>query len=183
MDTNEVKKVIGVMGAAGIEDSDLLKKAFELGKEIAKNGYCLLTGATTGLPYEATKGAKSEKGFVVGISPAADKKEHVQVFKKPIINHDLIIYTGSGYQGRNLINIRSCDAVIFINGGIGTLNEFTIAYKEDKLIGILENSGGICDRIPKIVESLYLKSDSKIIFESDPKLLVQRLIKNFEGGK
>ncbi|MBD3202950.1 hypothetical protein GF327_01540 [Candidatus Woesearchaeota archaeon] len=170
-----MKKVIGVMGSAGVDDKNLRLKAYEIGKHIAKNSYFLLTGATTGLPYEAVKGAKSEGGFVVGISPARNKKSHKNKFNKPIKCHDLIIYTGQGYEGRNLINIRSCDAVIFINGGIGTLNEFTIAYKEGKIIGILDESGGICNLIKEIVDSLYMKSDSVIFFEKDPKLLVEKV--------
>jgi uncharacterized protein (TIGR00725 family) len=176
MDLNNKKKVIGVFGSSFTEDNELKKKAFIVGQEIARNNCFLLTGATTGLPYEAAKGAKSEKGFVLGISPASSSKEHQKIYQKPLKNHDLIIYTGAGFQGRNLINIKSVDSAIFINGGIGTLNEFTIAYKEDKIIGILEKSGGISEKINEIVDSLYLKTDSIIIYEQDPKKLVEKII-------
>ena len=107
---------------------------------IAEKGCTLITGATFGLPNEAIKGAHSQGGFTVGISPAYSEEEHMTKYKMPL-DDDVIIYTGLGFEGRNLINVRTCDAAIFIKGSIGTLNEFTIAVKEEKLIGIIESSG------------------------------------------
>ena len=56
--------------------------------------------------------------------------------------HDLIIYTGFDYSGRNLLLVRSADAVIEVCGRIGTLNEFTIAFEDQKPVGVLEHCGG-----------------------------------------
>ncbi|HXF41438.1 MAG TPA: hypothetical protein VN687_17110, partial [Blastocatellia bacterium] len=66
---------------------------------------------------------------------------------------------------------RACDIVIIFGGGIGTLNEFTIAYDEDKVIGVLVGSGGLADRIKEIT-SLSTKPRGKVLFNSDPKELV-----------
>ena len=84
-----------------------------------------VTGATTGAPFWAAKGAKEAGGIVIGISPASTKREHVKTYGLPVEYHDLIIYTGFGYAGRNLLFTRSADAVITVAGRIGTLNEFT----------------------------------------------------------
>ena len=50
----------------------------------------------------------------------------------------MIIYTGFNYSGRNLLLVRSSDAVIFGCGRMGTLNEFTITFEDKKPIGILQ---------------------------------------------
>jgi uncharacterized protein (TIGR00725 family) len=85
----------------------------------------------------------------------------------------VIVYTGFGYKGRNVVNVRSSDIVIIIGGAIGTLNEFTIAYDEGKVIGILQGSGGIADHIKKIVEVGQKSTQSILIFDADPKTLIQ----------
>jgi predicted Rossmann-fold nucleotide-binding protein len=67
-----------------------------------KRGMVLVTGATTGIPYWAAKGAKEAGGIVIGLSPAASKAAHLRTYHLPIDFHDLIIYTGFDYSGRNL---------------------------------------------------------------------------------
>jgi uncharacterized protein (TIGR00725 family) len=61
---------------------------------------------------------------------------------------DVAITTGMGWM-RNTLVVRAADAVIMISGGIGTLNELTVAY-EDKPTVILEGTGGWADRIREI---------------------------------
>ncbi len=151
------------------------EKAQEIGREIAKRGLVLVTGATTGLPYWAAKGAKSEGGLVIGLSPAASKLAHVKVYKLPLDYHDLIIYTGFNYAGRNLLLTRSADAVITICGRVGTLNEFTIAFEEEKPIGVLTNSGGIADEIENILKKSH-RGMAKVVFSDNPQELIDALI-------
>lgn len=174
-----MKLKIGVMGASGKVDEKTKEKAFELGKEIAKNDCILVTGATTGLPYEAVRGAKGEGGMVVGISPAMNKEAH-EKYGLPTENHDVIIYDGSGLKGRNVTNIRACDGVIFISGGTGTLNEFTIAYDEKKPLGILEGTGGMTTLVKDIINTCghlsRKQKNTKVIYDPDPKKLVEKLI-------
>src|SRR4051812_39090602 len=104
-------------GHCGIDAYD---KAIALGKEIASRGAVTVTGATTGFPLWAAMGAKAAGGFVVGFSPAYNEKEHIESFNLPVEYHDVIIYTGFGYPGRDLILTRSSDAVLFGCGRIGT---------------------------------------------------------------
>jgi len=127
-----LKFKIAVSGAADTEfmNPNEMEEAEELGKLIAEHGMVTVTGATTGAPYWTAKGAKKAGGIVVGISPAATKREHVEVYHLPVDYHDLIIYVGGGYSQRNLIFTRSADAVIYLGGRIGTLNEFTDAFED-----------------------------------------------------
>lgn len=157
----------------------VLKKAKEVGREIVRQGGILITGATTGVPDYAAKGAKEEKGIVIGISPAATYEHHLKTYKLPTEDYDLIIFTGFGYSGRNLLLTKSADAVIIICGGFGTLNEFTIALEDGKPIGILTDSGGTAEEISYLLENIkdpHKHGRGKIILEKEPKKLVAKLI-------
>jgi uncharacterized protein (TIGR00725 family) len=136
----------------------------------------LLTGATIGIPDAATKGAKRGKGMSIGFSPAATKREHLNTYRLPTHYMDLIIYTGADYSGRNLILTRSADAVIEICGRVGTLNEFTIAFEDQKPIGILLGTGGITQEIDDILR-VSKRGRKGIVFDTDPARLVKSLIK------
>lgn len=177
MDIYKPKFKICVSGAAetGHCSSTAFENAMELGREIARHDCICVTGATTGVPYWAAKGAKEEGGIVIGLSPAASYNHHINSYKLPIDYHDLIIYTGFNYSGRNLLLVRSSDATITVCGRIGTLNEFTIAFEDNQVIGVLEGSGGTADQVRGIVERGH-RGPGKIIFNSNPKELVEKVI-------
>ena len=172
-----LKFKICVSGAAetGHCGPEALERTKELGKQIAEHKAVLVTGATTGAPFWAAIGAKDAGGFVIGVSPAANEKEHVEKYELPLDYHDLIIYTGFSYSGRNLLLTRSADAVILTCGRIGTLNEFTDAFEDQKPIGVLEGSGGVADEIRDIVENAH-RGPGKIVYDSDPKTLVEKVL-------
>lgn len=172
-----MKYKICVSGAAvNICGKEMEKKSLEIGKEIARQGQVLINGATTGLPAVAAKGAKMEKGVCIGISPAMSLREHTGKYRLPTENLDLIVYTGFGYTGRNLFLIRSSDAVVFVCGRIGTLNEFTSAFEDRKPIGILLGSGGTTEYFDDIIRTAK-HGNGFVIYDADPKMLVKRLIK------
>ncbi len=168
---------ICVSGAAegGCLTPETLKKAEKVGEAIAKEGAILVTGATSGIPHAATKGAKEAGGISIGFSPAASRVDHINRYKLPTKYLDLTVYTGFGYAGRNLILTRSADAVIIICGRIGTLNEFTVAFEDKKPIGVLEESGGMADEIEEITRIAH-KHECRVLYEADPKKLVGQLI-------
>ena len=147
----------------------------EVGREIARQGAVLVTGATTGFPLWSAMGAKEAGGISMGISPAQTEQEHVDKYKLPLEYMDLIMYTGSGYSGRNLQLTRTSDAVIVGCGRIGTLNEFTIAFEDDKPIGILEGSWETDELIKRILNESH-RGNGKVIFEKDPKKMVEKII-------
>lgn len=173
----DLKFKICISGAAetGHCKANAMELAKELGKEIVRHDTILINGATTGFPLWTARGAKEEGGFVIGVSPAYSEKEHVEKYKLPVEYSDMIIYTGFGYSGRNLLLTRSADAVIVGCGRMGTLNEFTIAFEDEKPIGILEGDWETDDIIKLIVEKSY-RGPGKIAYDSDPKKLVEKVI-------
>lgn len=177
MEEISLKIKLAVSGAAKTEpcSPDVLEKSLKLGKIIAQHNCVLITGATTGVPYWTAKGAKEAGGFVIGLSPALNYEEHVKIFGLPIDYHDVIIWTGLGYSGRNTILSRSADAIIFVCGRIGTLNEFTTAFEDNKIMGVLEGSGGT-ESLLKEILARAKREERIIIWEKEPEVLVSRLI-------
>lgn len=179
-----LKIKICVSGAAetGHCGQSALEKAKELGREIVNHGAVLVTGATTGFPLWAAEGAKESNGISIGLSPASTEKEHTEEYNLPLEYMDLIIYTGFGYSGRNLLLTRSSDAVIFGCGRMGTLNEFTIAYEDNKPIGVLCGDWQTDEIIEKIISESH-RGPGKVIYDSDPKILVEKIIEMVKKEK
>ncbi len=175
------------IGVSGAEKTDhcaqgAAAKAREVGRQIAKHKGALFTGACWGMPYEAAIGTKEAGGFSVGVSPAISEKDHYEQFKMPSDKFDLIFYTGYGFSARNVWLMRMTDAVIFICGRMGTLNEFTICFEDDRLIGVLEGTGGSTDMIKEIIKRVN-KGPGRIVYESDPKALVEKLCREVDREK
>ena len=178
------KYKIGVSGAeeTGHCQKDALEKAREVGRQIVLHKGVLITGACWGMHYEAAVGAKEVGGLSIGVSPALSEKEHIEKYKFPTDKFDLIFYTGYGFSPRNVWLMRMADAVIFICGRMGTLNEFTICFEDHRLIGVLEGTGGTADLIREIVNVSH-KGPGKIIYEKDPKKLVEKICKAIDEEK
>src|SRR3989442_662481 len=176
-----LKITVGVMGSAGGRLSEgAVGMATEMGRVIAARGCVLVTGACPGLPHYAVKGAKSAGGIVVGISPALNFEEHCIKYHSPYEGYDMLVYTGSGLMGREIENIRSCDLVVFMGGRSGTLGEFAIAYDEGKVIGVLQGTGGISDKMDVIVGLVQKSTGSQILYSRDPGELLDMLIGVYE---
>ncbi len=168
---------ICVSGAAETGHCGLgaLEKAKELGREIARQGAILVTGATTGFPLWAAMGAKEVGGFSIGFSPAASEKEHVETYKLPLDYLDLVVYTGFGYPGRDLLLTRSADAVICGCGRIGTIHEFVVAFEDNKAIGIFEGPWEMGAELKEILEKSH-RPNPKIVSGDDAKKIVEDVI-------
>jgi len=166
-----MKIKVGVMGSAEeAGEAKLLEKAIELGNAIAIRDVILVTGATTGLIYQTGKAAIDAGAFHLGISPAGDEYEHVERYHLPLGACSAIVYTGFGLKGRNVVLVRSCDVVLFIAGSIGSLNEFTIAYDEGKVIGCLIGTGGVADRVEEMVRTFPKPTRALILYDEDPRM-------------
>jgi uncharacterized protein (TIGR00725 family) len=179
---------IGVMGSSNTDLSEgerqrLRETAERLGLAIAAQGCSLITGATTGLPDMVSRVVRQHGGLTVGLSPAISKMEHLEQYQYPLDAVDVMIYTGFGLKGRNVINIRSSDIVIIFGGGMGTLNEFTIAYDEGKVIGILEDSGGIAGHLRAIIDFANKPTTSRLIYDSVPERLIDECLAVWRGVK
>ena len=175
---------IVVSGAARIDHccKKIKKIAEEIGKEVALQKCNLVTGATTGVSYLAAQGCKKAGGFNIGFSPAVSEKAHLKTYRLPLAPFDVMIYTGADYTGRNVTMTKSADGVIIVCGRMGTLHEFVTAFELQKPIAVLEDTGGIADRIKDFISGPH-RGVKKIIYEKEPKKLVKKLIALIEKEK
>lgn len=168
---------ICVSGAASGEtvekSAGLARKA---GAAVAESGHILTTGATIGLPYYAAMGASAVGGMSIGFSPAVSLREHLRKYRLPSNCYDFINFTGLHYVGRDLYLVQSSDAIITIGGRFGSLHEFTSALEAHKPCGVLTGSGGTADQIPKLIEALEAPDDSLVVYDDDPKRLVEKIV-------
>jgi len=128
--TGDNEKIIKISVIGGSRaDSKIRKLAFDVGREIARNGAVLICGGLTGVMESACKGASEEGGLTIGILPGTDEKSANKYV-------GIKIPTGMGYA-RNLIIALSSHAVIAIDGSYGTLSEigYTLTFGKP-LIGL-----------------------------------------------
>ena len=152
----------------------LVAKAERLARVIAAKDVVLLTGATTGIIYVVGKTAHEAGGFHIGLSPGSNEREHVELYKLPLDACDTLIYTGFGLKGRNVVLVRSCDIVLFVAGAMGSLNEFTIAHDEGKIIGCLAGTGGVADESEYLLQRFGKRGIAARVFQNeDPEKLIE----------
>lgn len=111
---------IGVAGASR-PAPPLLDQAERLGRLLAEAGAVVVCGGGPGAMEAACRGARSAGGTTVGLLPGLDRSEgnpHLSV----------ALPTGLG-QGRNLLLVRSSDALVAVGGGFGTLSEIALALR------------------------------------------------------
>jgi uncharacterized protein (TIGR00725 family) len=161
------KTTIGVIGNAarpGVElPSALLAAAADVGRHIAEADAVLVTGGTGGVMEAASRGAQEAGGLSIGFLPQADLSH-----ANPYL--DVALPTGMGTM-RNLLTARCCEALIMVGGGVGTLNELTIAYDVGTPVIALRGSGGWSDRIVRsLVDGRWLdeRRVAELEFADDP---------------
>ena len=173
---------IGVMGSArtsmAAEDLQCVDAlARRLGKKLAAASCVLITGELDGIPGRVVEAHSRHGGLSVGISPAHSAVEHAALYGTPSCPSTVVIYSGFGFKGRNVIAVRSADIVLLFAGGIGTLNEFTIAYDEGKVIGLLQGTGGAADLAPTLLDALPVRATGAVVIaDPDPERLVERCL-------
>ena len=67
------------------------------------------------------------------------------------------------------------DAMIIGPGRIGTLNEFSVSFEDRRPIGVLEGSWKTDEFLREVIDAAHRPNDF-VVFDSDPKALVERLI-------
>ena len=138
---------IGVMGSAADLNysDDALNFAKDLGKLIAKSGNILVYGAEhgyTSLSTEAAKVASKNGGITVGVAGGKNKKVFGKYRPTVLINSGLDIG-----GGREFNLVVSCDVIIAISGGSGTLNEMAVAYQAGIPIIVVDKFGGWAEKL------------------------------------
>ena len=111
---------VGVAGASRPE-APLLDQAEVVGRRLAEAGAIVVCGGGPGVMEAVCRGAQAAGGTTVGLLPGLDRAEG-----NPHLT--ISIPTGLG-QGRNLLLVRSSNALIAIGGGFGTLSEIALALR------------------------------------------------------
>lgn len=118
-------RFIGVIGG-GQCSGETARIAEEVGRRIAERGAVLVCGGLGGVMEAACRGAQAAGGLTVGILPGNDPAEANPYVRIPIV-------TGMG-EMRNVIIIKSVEAVIAVDGEYGTLSEIGHALKRGVLV-------------------------------------------------
>ena len=182
-----MKVKVGVMGSAGdtlpeAEAAGIRAKAEALGRALAERGVVVLTGATTGLPHLVGRAAHERGATHVGVSPAENAREHAELYGLPSEGTDVLIFTGFGLKGRNVVLVRSSDVVLVVRGSMGALNEFTIAHDEGKVIGCLTGTGGVADEAARLMRALPKTTRARVLFDDDPARLLDACLDELVKG-
>ncbi len=189
------KEKIGIFGSAAGVTEEINQKARQLGEALAAYDVILITGACSGLPYEAVNSARKVNSEIEiwGYSPAYDYEEQVSL--TPGNDNDIyskLIYTSrnvsvtditSRRKYRNVLSTDQCDAGIIISGQWGTLNEFTNLFDMGKVVGVLIDTGGVADLLLELSQKISKPSKAKVIFNSDPTALVSYVLKMAQERK
>ena len=169
--------IMGARNTAEFGTPELMELAKGLGASLANHGCVLNTPASFGFPLWVARGAKEAGGFVAGFSPAANEREHVDIYKLSTDYLDLLVPTGFGYGGSDLILARSSDAVILGFGGVETVHEFAVAFLENRPIGILRGEWRTDDILKEILEHDIDRDHDSIVVDDDPTRLVDQMVK------
>lgn len=116
---------IAVIGA-GLAETSLYEKAYQVGYLLGKEGAIIYTGGLGGVMEAASRGAKEAGALTIGILPGHKAEEANPYILVPVI-------TDMGHA-RNVILVRSAEFIVSIGGGYGTLSEIALALKMWKTV-------------------------------------------------
>ncbi|MFQ6008547.1 MAG: TIGR00725 family protein [Candidatus Zixiibacteriota bacterium] len=136
----ERKPMIAVVGASKCSKK-LRDMAAQVGKYVAEHGGVIVCGGLGGIMEGAARGAKEAGGVTIGILPT-DNKDDANEFI------DYVIPTGFG-EARNIMVVRTADAVVAFPGKYGTLSEMAFALNADKPV-VSVNAWRLSDEIQQV---------------------------------
>jgi uncharacterized protein (TIGR00725 family) len=109
---------VGVIGGRRCS-TDIAELAFQVGRGIAEKGWILVCGGMGGVMEQACRGARSRNGITLGILPGDSRQT-----ANPYLSCSVV--TGLG-EARNVLVVKSSQAIIAIDGSYGTLSEIALA--------------------------------------------------------
>ncbi|AQW62226.1 TIGR00725 family protein [Dehalococcoides mccartyi] len=111
---------VAVIGASKAT-SEEARLAEEVGKELALRQVTLVCGGMGGVMEAACRGASLNGGLTIGILPGNSREEANPYVQIPIVS-------SIGFA-RNIMVVKSAQAVIAIGGAYGTLSEIAYALQ------------------------------------------------------
>lgn len=159
--------VIGIIGGAHPSEEHY-RKARVLGRLIGVRGWDIVCGGLTGVMEAACQGAKEAGGRTIGILPGDDPKA-----ANPYV--DIAIPTGMGIA-RNVLIVRTADAVVAVDGAEGTLSEMAVSLNLGKPLVVLD--GIRLDRL----DQFRAYNGQRMTFVETPEAALEMLEKIVEKG-
>jgi uncharacterized protein (TIGR00730 family) len=112
-----INRTITVFGSARIQDDNKYYEiGVDLGKELAKNNYAVMTGGGPGLMEAANKGAKLAGGKSYGCSIKIPNEQKSNTFLDKVMEFKY-------FFARKVILTRFSSGFVALPGGYGTLDE------------------------------------------------------------
>lgn len=142
--------MIAVIGG-GKCSREVARLAEEVGQLLAERGAVLICGGLGGVMAAACKGARKAGGLTVGVLPCNRASE-----ANPYV--DVPIVTGMG-EMRNVIIVKSAEAVIAVDGEYGTLSEIGHALKRG--VPVIGLGTWSISRGHKVDESIIVARDAR----------------------
>ncbi len=166
---------IGVIGSACSNEvsANIQRLAKQVGKEIADHGHILMFG------FEGDQESISEIAATAALDKGGTTVSFTHNMSTKIHAHSICVNTGMMRGGgREFPFVISCDGIISIGGGSGTLGEIAIAYQHAIPVVVIKNSGGWSEKLT----STFLDERKRIkIFSAEtPKdavTLIQNIVK------
>jgi uncharacterized protein (TIGR00725 family) len=120
MEAERIAKAVyvGVIGGRRCSN-EIAELAFQVGSGIAEEGWILVCGGMSGVMEQACRGARSRNGVTLGILPGSSRDSG-----NPYLSCSVV--TGLG-EARNVLVVKSSQAIIAIDGSYGTLSEIALA--------------------------------------------------------
>jgi predicted Rossmann-fold nucleotide-binding protein len=188
-----MKYKIGVFGSSTGNMDAVLPRAMQLAAVLGEHAdqVIVVTGAGKGLPYMIAKEAAAKGVEIWGF--AAQLNLEALQSSAPENDHDIyakVLYVPEDFpfadddrarmKYRNVISTASCDAGIIISGQWGTLNEFANLIDLKKTVGVMTGTGGIADELPALTQKVSKEGQGEVIFDDDPKRLVEKIISSLQ---
>jgi uncharacterized protein (TIGR00725 family) len=114
---------VSVIGGGDV-DGATAAQARAVGRLLGERGHVVVCGGLGGVMEAACAGASAAGGRTIGILPTADRDDANEYV-------DTAIATGLGHA-RNALVVMNGDAVVAVDGGVGTLSELGFAGVFDR---------------------------------------------------
>jgi hypothetical protein len=118
MESTARSAYVGVIGGRRCSAA-IAELAFQVGCGIAEQGWILVCGGMGGVMEQACRGARSRNGITLGILPGNSRHN-----ANPYLSCSVV--TGLG-EARNVLVVKSSQAIIAVDGSYGTLSEIALA--------------------------------------------------------
>jgi hypothetical protein len=145
--------IIGVIGSSSASPAGL-DLAYQVGRLLAAAGAVLVTGGLGGIMEAASQGCAEAGGLVLGILPGDDRRQ-----ANPFV--EIAIPSAMG-QARNVLLVQTAEALIAVEGALGTLSEVAIGLKIGRPVFLLGSrlqvEGAIPVETPQLAVSLALRA-------------------------